>query len=148
MTFSANVLADSSSCGYPILSIPYPQLETNTSNNSSSCHRRSFPIASNSTREMPKKDRIHPFFQAWVGVSRTQRLRRLRHGAMSQVLSHPTSSDMIDTWSKPNAGPGNNYQSQANHPYFPIFVWLDSTFFSAIYSDLTLVAGRKQLASP
>ena len=109
---------------------------------------RSFPIASNSTREMPKKDRIHPFFQAWVGVSRTQRLRRLRHGAMSQVLSHPTSSDMIDTWSKPNAGPGNNYQSQANHPYFPIFVWLDSTFFSAIYSDLTLVAGRKQLASP
>ena len=115
---------------------------------SSSCHRRSFPIASNSTREMPKKDRIHPFFQAWVGVSRTQRLRRLRHGAMSQVLSHPTSSDMIDTWSKPNAGPGNNYQSQANHPYFPIFVWLDSTFFSAIYSDLTLVAGRKQLASP
>ena len=85
MTFSANVLADSSSCGYPILSIPYPQLETNTSNNSSSCHRRSFPIASNSTREMPKKDRIHPFFQAWVGVSRTQRLRRLRHGAMRDL---------------------------------------------------------------
>lgn len=129
----------------PKLSIPYPQLETNTcSRVPSSCHRRSFPIASNSTREMPKKDRIHPFFQAWVGVSRTQ---RLRHGAAKSFrIQLPVTWSILGQNLTRDLAITINLKRTTR--IFPIFVWLDSTFFSAIYRDLTLVAGRKQLASP